>query len=420
MFNQKDMIEDFQEISKKLVKGFDILTQLDEIDVGTTPKEAVYREDKMVLYRYHRVKREVSPIPLLITYALVNRQYMMDIQNDRSIIKNLLKQGTDIYIIDWGYPDRKDRYLTMEDYIDGYMNNCVDFIRKKHRLKAINLLGVCQGGTFSAIYSALYAEKVKNLVTMVTPIDFDTEDGLLNIWARHMDIDLMVDSYGNIPGDFMNLGFLMLKPFMLMLHKYVNFMDFIDNDEAVKNFMRMEKWIFDSPDQTGEAFRKFVKELYQENRLAKGTFTLGGRPVDLKKISMPLLNIYAEQDHLVPPSSSIPLNDLAGSKDKELIAFPGGHIGLYVSSQTQKTLAPAVYKWLSERSQSDSRHTSGTKTKTDKILSKKESKTIKKESPPVNKNNRATSKDNSVDSKDDSAVSKDDKAVKKDDQTVSV
>jgi poly(3-hydroxyalkanoate) synthetase len=164
-----------------------------------------------------------------------------------------------------------------------------------------------------------------------------------------MDIDNMVDTMGIIPGEFMNVGFLMLKPFQLMVDKYVGLMDNLDDPATVANFVRMEKWIFDSPAQAGEAYRKFLKDLYQENKLVKGELMIGDRRVDLKKITMPLLNIYATEDHLVPPPSSIPLNDLVGSEDKTLYPFPGGHIGIYVSSRSQKELAPRVSEWLISR-----------------------------------------------------------------------
>jgi polyhydroxyalkanoate synthase len=253
-------------------------------------------------------------------------------------------------MIVWGYPSRVDRYVTLDDYIDMYIDDCVEYIRKEKGLEKINLMGVCQGGTFSTIYTALYPKKILNFIAMVTPIDFHTDDGLLNIWSRHMDVDLMVDTLGNIPGDFMNLGFLMLKPFQLMMDKYIGMVDGAKDAARVKSFLKMEKWIFDSPDQAGEAFRKFVNECFKKNSLIKGELEIGGRKVDLKKIDMPLLNIYAEQDHLVPPSSSKPLGSLVSTKDVTTKSFPVGHIGMYVSSKSQKELAPTIAEWVIERS----------------------------------------------------------------------
>jgi polyhydroxyalkanoate synthase len=322
----------------------------EDVDLATSPKDLVLQEDTMKLYHFHPRKKKPCPVPLLITYALVNRETMMDLEEGRSLIRYLLDLGLDIYIIVWGYPSRLDRYVTLDDYIDMYMDDCVEYIRKERAIEKINLMGVCQGGTFSTIYTALYPEKVRNLITMVTPVDFDTDDGLLNIWARYMDVDLMVDTLGNIPGDFMNLGFLMLKPFQLMMDKYIGLVEGARDEAIIKNFLRMEKWIFDSPDQAGEAFRKFLNELFKKNSLIKGELEIGGRMVDLKQIDMPLLNIYADQDHLVPPSSSKPLGDLVSSKDVTTRGFPVGHIGMYVSSRAKKDLAPTIAEWIIERS----------------------------------------------------------------------
>ncbi|MDR5658646.1 class III poly(R)-hydroxyalkanoic acid synthase subunit PhaC [Serpentinicella sp. ANB-PHB4] len=346
-------LNDMFDTQKKLIRGVDVLLNLEEPECGVTPKELVYSEDKMQLFHYKPLAKKVCKVPTLIVYALVNRQYMMDIQQDRSVIKNLLELGLDLYIIDWGYPTAHDKYLTLDDYINGYIDSAVEHIRKETGSDKVNIVGVCQGGTFSTIYSAMNPDKVKNLITMVTPIDFEagaeSEEALLFKWSKNMNVDNMVDTFGVLPGDFLNMGFNMLKPFQLMMDKYVGLIDNIDNPDVMANFMRMEKWIFDSPGQAGEAFRQFIKDLYQENKLVKGTLEIGGKKVDLKNIKMPLLTIYAEQDHLVPPAATKPLNDLVGSKDKELVSFPVGHIGMYVSSKSQKEIAPKMAEWIMKR-----------------------------------------------------------------------
>ena len=104
----------------------------------------------------------------------------------------------------------------------------------------------------------------------------------------------------------------------------------------------MEKWIFDSPDQAGETFRQFIKDFFQENKLIKGEVEIGGRRIDLQRVTMPVLNVYATEDHLVPPASSQALEHYVGSNDFTTISFAGGHIGIYVSGRAQKELAPAL------------------------------------------------------------------------------
>jgi polyhydroxyalkanoate synthase len=342
---------EMQDYSQKLAQGMQNLMDAGDIDAGVTPKDAVYQEDKLTLYRYQRTGATVQrPVPLLVVYALVNRPYMTDIQEDRSTIRGLLATGQDVYLIDWGYPDQADRSLTLDDYINGYIDRCVDHIRDAHGIDRINILGICQGGTFSLLYTALHPQKVQNLVTMVTPVDFKTPDNLLSAWVQDIDVDLMVDTMGNVPGELLNWTFLSLKPFSLTGQKYVNMVDLLDDPDKVRNFLRMEQWIFDSPDQAGETFRQFIKDFYQRNGLLKGGVQIGGRPIDLKQITCPVLNIYAQQDHLVPPDASRALDGLTGTDDYTELAFPGGHIGIYVSGKAQKEVTPAIGEWLNQRS----------------------------------------------------------------------
>ncbi|MEN8802212.1 MAG: class III poly(R)-hydroxyalkanoic acid synthase subunit PhaC [Thiogranum sp.] len=345
------LAQEMLDYSQKLGQGIDNLLNAEKIDTGVTPRVEIYSEDKLTLYRYQASPKQIqNPIPVLIVYALVNRPYMTDLQENRSTIRNLLEAGQDVYLIDWGYPDGADRSLTLDDYINGYLDRCVDVIRKRHKIDKINLLGICQGGTFSLCYSAIHPAKVKNLITMVTPVDFQTPDNMLSNWVQHMDIDLLVDTQGNIPGELLNWTFLSLKPFSLTGQKYVNMVDVLKDADKLKNFLRMEKWIFDSPDQAGETFRQFIKHFYQQNGLINGTIKIGDRSVDLKSIDMPVLNIYAEQDHLVPPDASKALRNLVGTKDYTELSFPGGHIGIYVSGKAQAQVPPAIGAWLDERS----------------------------------------------------------------------
>jgi polyhydroxyalkanoate synthase len=320
-----------------------------QTDIAATPCEVVYQEDRVRLKHYLPVSPPRVPTPLLIVYALINRETMLDLQPGRSVIQNLLKEGIDVYLIEWGYPARKDRYLTIDDHVNGYLNDMVDFLTEKHRLPRINLMGVCMGGTFAIIYASLYPQKVKNLITTVTPSNFDTDKGLLHVWMKEVDVDRLVDAFGNIPGDLLNLGFLLLNPARLMIDKYLGFFENADNKEFVENFIRMEKWIFDSPDVPGETFRQFIKDCYQNNLLIKSRMTVGGRRVNLKKLTMPLLNIYGRFDHLVPPEACELLVDRVGSRDTENICLDTGHIGIYVSSRCQQELVPKIARWLQER-----------------------------------------------------------------------
>jgi polyhydroxyalkanoate synthase len=346
------LAEHTEETKTKAQKASDVLLSPLETDLAMTPYDVVYQEDRVKLKHYKPTEEGLKTrlkTPLLIVYALINRETMLDLQPGRSVVQSFQNLGVDVYMIDWGYPSRKDQFLTIDDHVNGYIHNVVDYICKRHNIPQLNLMGVCMGGAFSVMFSALHPEKVKNLVTTVTPTNFDTDQGLLHIWLRNVNVDRMVDTYGNMPGDLLNFGFLLLNPARLMIDKYVGFMENMDNKNFVENFVRMERWIFDSPDVPGATFRQFMVDCYQKNLLIQSKLELNGKRVDLKKITMPLLNIYGLYDHLVPPEACELLTSNVGSKDATDVSLKTGHIGIYVSSKVQKEFAPNIVRWLTER-----------------------------------------------------------------------
>ncbi|HWW21135.1 MAG TPA: class III poly(R)-hydroxyalkanoic acid synthase subunit PhaC [Steroidobacteraceae bacterium] len=315
---------------------------------GCSHKDVVWQSGKLTLYRYQPITRPLGAAPLLIVYALVNRPYMMDLQEDRSLIRGLLASGRDVYLIDWGYPDGADRFTTLADYIDRLLAECVEHVLNAHQISALNLLGVCQGGVLGLCYGALYPQRVSNLITMVTPVDFHTPADLLSKWVRGIDIAAFVGE-GNVSGEILNQLFLALMPFRLTQHKYVEMLSQASDPTQLKNFLRVEQWIFDSPDQAGAAFREFVRCLYQENRLINHRLEIGGRRIDLRALQMPILNLIGKRDHLVPPASSRALGALVGSQDYTALELDLGHIGMYISARAQREVPAAIVDWLAAR-----------------------------------------------------------------------
>lgn len=348
-FTPESLANEFRQVGAKLGAAAETFAKMDEVHYGATEREEIWRDGKVVLYRFKGDKPSRSKVPLLISYALVNRPYMVDLQSDKSIVRGLLERGEDIYVIDWGYADRSDRYLELQDYIVRYLGGAVDALRERSGQNRINLLGICQGGVFSLCYTSLFPDKIRNLITMVTPVDFHTRDNMLSNWTRGVDADLLVNAVGNVSADMMNFTYLTLKPWRLFVQKYVGMVDILDNPRAMEDFLRMEKWIFDSPDQAGEAFREFTTEFFQGNGLVNGTATVGGQAIDLMQVQCPVYNIYAEQDHLVPPEASKALGGLIGSDDYSEMSFRGGHIGIYVSSRAQRDVPENIHQWLAAR-----------------------------------------------------------------------
>jgi poly[(R)-3-hydroxyalkanoate] polymerase subunit PhaC len=347
-----------QERISKAVKLISALKE-SEIEISLTPKDEVWRSDPVVLYRYRPLVAKPLPVPVLICYALIGTYDMVDLEVDRSFVKKLLVAGLDVYVIDWGKPKRSQRWHGFDDYVNGYLDDCVDVLRRASGAAAINLLGICQGGVFSLCYAALHPEKVKNLILTVTPVDFHADAakkvpgaGYMNLWARSAreeDVDRMVEAWGNYPGPMVGFAFLLMNPIYNIAKYTTDLARIVDDEQKLKGFLRMERWIADRPDHPGELLREWLRELYIHNRLVKGEFGFGGRRVDLAQVTMPVLNVFAAEDVIVPPPSSRGLKGRCGTADYTEIEVPGGHIGTFVGSKAQKILAPAITDWIRAR-----------------------------------------------------------------------
>ena len=130
----------------------------------------------------------------------------------------------------------------------------------------------------------------------------------------------------------------------------INPLYLIVNKKFVDNFLRVEKWLGDTPPIPGALFKQWIKDIYQDNLLIQNKMHIDGNHIDLKKIDMPVFTQVAVGDHLVSPECSMPLHYAVGSEDKTLRMYPTGHVGMIASSLSQKKVLPELGQWLSERS----------------------------------------------------------------------
>ena len=356
--NPADAIAEAASFGTKLLTGGRLFGTIkdSDVEIATTPKDLVWQQDKVSLFHYRPMTGAKIKTPVLICYGLVGRWTMTDLQEDRSLVRNLLNLGLDLYVVDWGNPSRADRYLTLDDYILGYLGDCVDEIARRAGVEKVNLVGVCEGGVFTTAYAALRPEKVNALVLTITPVDFhaDTVEnreghGFINVWTRSLepeDVDRLIEANGNLPGEFMGAVFNLMTPMRAMMKYNLDLLDVVDDEKRLLNWLRMEKWIADRPDHPGEAAKQWLKDLYQQNKLVKNEWELEGERVDLGRITMPVLNVYARDDHIIPPATSRAIADKVHSSDYKELGLPGGHVGVFVGGKSQKLFAPAVAEFL--------------------------------------------------------------------------
>ncbi len=318
---------------------------------GTTPYEVVYEERMMKLLRYRSDSVQFAE-PIVVCFALVNRPYILDLQQERSVVQRLLERGFDVYLIDWGVPGKAEQSLWLEDYICQFLKNAVSFVCEHTNASQVSLLGYCMGGTMATMFTAVHQECVRNLILMATPIDFAGDDGLLNLWARkeYFDVDKLIDAFGNCPGEFLQFVFQLMKPVQNFAEKQLAFCERLDDAAFLDSFVAVERWANDTIPVAGETFRQYVKLLYQRNLLVSGLMCLAGASVQLSAIKCPLLLLVADKDHLVPPNSTLALKRHVSSKDVSTLSINAGHIGLAVSSKAHRQLWPKAAEWIAEHS----------------------------------------------------------------------
>jgi polyhydroxyalkanoate synthase len=325
-----------------------------DVKIAQTPREEICRLGGRTLHRIIRDGPARIRPPVLVTYAMVGHWNVLDLQDDRSFLRNLIEAGCEIYVTDWGHPTLADQFDDFGDLINGYMDGFVDAICERHGIAAITLLGICQGGLLSLCYAALNPDKVSNLITVVTPVDFhaDQEEervdsGFMNVWTRGLtadDIDLLVKAMGNIPGEVGGTMFSLMTPLRTLAKYNMTLIQAGQSADALMNFLRMEKWLSDRPDHTGAAAQQWLKDLYQENKLARGELIINGRLVDLNAVAMPVLNIYSDTDTVIHPRASKAMRSRVGSKDYTELPVSGGHIGIFVARS--KKLSNSIADWL--------------------------------------------------------------------------
>lgn len=349
---QKRSLDDVTRNWKRLAATPKVIEAAREVEVGTTPKDVVIDHPMFKLYHYKNEHRLEYAEPILVCYALVNRAYILDLQPSRSVIRQLLRRGFDVYMIDWTVPRTIDKNLRLANYVLDFLMQNVDFVRKQSGMDRINLLGYCMGGAMSSMFTALHQEKIKNLILLAAPIDFAGKDNLLHLWTdeKSFDVDALIDAHGNVPADFLQESFRIMKPMQNYVEKYISFFENADDAGFVENFLAMEKWGTDNVPVAGETFREFVKCLYQKNQLVKGEFRLNGKPVRLERITCPLLLLAATGDHLVSARSTFGIEPHVSSPEVKKMTINAGHVGLVVSSKAHKSFWPEATHWIADHS----------------------------------------------------------------------
>jgi polyhydroxyalkanoate synthase len=311
--------------------------------VGRTPKDVVWRHHKAELWRYRNAEVLHRP-PVVIVHSLVSRSYVLDLYPGNSAITFLLAQGLDIFLVDWGVADEAEAANTLETYSDGYLPEAIAAACEAAGTDAVTLLGYCFGGVLSLLAAARRPElPIRNLVLMATPVDFAGMRAITGLVREgRLDPDDVIDATGNVPPEAVENAFRLLKP-TADYSQYANLWQHLWNDEYMEGYQAMGQWTRDHVPFPGAAFRQTVEQLVRANGLMDASVA------DLSAISVPVLNVMAERDHIVPLAAAEPVARLIGQTEELRLA--AGHVGLVAGRAAAKVTLPGIAGWIADHSE---------------------------------------------------------------------
>ncbi|HEV8716061.1 MAG TPA: alpha/beta fold hydrolase [Candidatus Binatia bacterium] len=336
-----------QDFARSLPDPFPLSEDLPAV----TPFKVIYQGGKLRLRHYPTTGTPHAP-PLLIVYALFKRPFILDLQAGHSVVENFTAQGFDIYLTDWIPPTQADSGRGFEAYVNGDIAKAVRVVQARTHTQQVSLFGFSFGGLLAAIYTALHPETVKHLVTLGLPVDTSVPKiGLYSLLTKLSPtmIDLLTATYGNCPAWLVKAG---IESPTLIRRGLTQSARLCQNGELadyLRLCARLTRWFVSDVPLAGQMAREMTHEILQRNLFARNRLVVGGKPVNLKGITCPVLNLIGTYDDLVPPQSSSPFLDLIGSNDARNLFFPTSHIGTIISCTAQTRLWPQVGTWLRQR-----------------------------------------------------------------------
>lgn len=332
-------------------RGLEFVAEAQKIDHGLQPRFAT--PGRIVIDLHTLRLREFGDADPRALATLVVAPYaghtatIADYHAGQSLVQTLIAAGhRRVLVTDW-----KSATQQMKDYdIDNYLaelNVCVDDLGAR-----VNLVGLCQGGWLSAMYAARYPAKLATLVLAGAPIDTHAGNGPLKQMVDELPetfYDELVEAGGGLMrGRFMLEGWKNMHPQAQYVQKYLQLYEHVDDPKYLRRTEDFERWFENPIDLPGRWYLQAVRELFRENRLARGEFVGLGRRLSLRDIRCPLYLLAGDADDITPREQVFAAERLAGTAKAhvEKAIAPGGHIGLFMGADTLREQWPAIAKWI--------------------------------------------------------------------------
>jgi poly(3-hydroxyalkanoate) synthetase len=300
----------------------------------------------MVLRDYGRP----GGIPTLVDAPHAGHTAMIaDYRKGQSLIGTLLANGLGhVALTDW-----KSATDDMKDFdIDNYLAELIVAIDDLGG--RVSLVGLCQGGWLSAMAAARFPEKVNALVLAGSPIDTDAGEGPIKRMVQHSPLsfyeELVELGGGVMRGRFMLQGWKNMHPEEHYFEEHVDLYEHIEDPEYLAKRETFESWYENPIDLPGRWYLQAIRELFMENRFAKGEFVGLGRRLSLKSIVCPVYLLAGADDDITASEQVFGAEHYLGTPRERIVKrlAPGGHIGLFMGARTLKETWPEIARWLTK------------------------------------------------------------------------
>lgn len=284
---------------------------------------------------------------------------IVDFATDQSQVRTALGAGhTRVYSLDWTGATPETKHSSITTYIS-VIEQAVDRVGG-----LANIVGDGQGGWLAAIYAALHPQTVHSLAVAGSPIDYHAGEPLIHDWLRGLTPGYNLGFYRNLvaanggvlPGDFLLAGFMGMQPHN-ELSRQLQLLANINNQEHVDRYRRFETWFQWTQNIPGDFYLWIIEHLFQKNQLVKGLLVVGGRPVDLARITAPLYLVAGSEDHITPPEQVWALADHVSTPQDQVMkrTASGGHLGMFMGHEALAEHWTPVFRDMIERSGSADR-----------------------------------------------------------------
>lgn len=310
-------------------------------NVAITPGKVVFQNDLMQLIQYSPSTKKVAERPILIVPPWINKYYILDLRPDNSFIRWILEQGQTVFCISWVNPDETLARKSFEDYMFEGPLAAIDVIQKATGQKDINAIGYCLGGTLLSVTLAYLAVKKKPFVhaaTFIATLTDFSQPGELGVFIDEEQVSLLEEKMaerGYLDGKEMAATFNLLRANDLIWSFVVN--NYLLGKEPFP--FDLLYWNEDATRMPAAMHSFYLRKMYLENLLAMpGGVTLGGVPIDLAKIKVPVYMVSAREDHIAPWRSTYLATELFNGPVR-FVLTAAGHIAGIVNPPVQSKYA---------------------------------------------------------------------------------